>query len=496
MNRRDFIKKSVFASTLTAGVVAANPTVALAKESKGIFTKEHNKIDDVLKISDSYERFDMKNTAFNISLWSTPNPLTHTFAQKGEVENWKFMNYPTENDTQDPYTLKNFPGSLQNMMMKKKLMTPEIKSKPGYTDIDVAFSLGGRAIQQKTGGIWSEYMSSDSGFFIPVPKPDGSVMALNISPFKSTMPGSYVVNPVPYQFESKKAASYAIKKAAKVYGADLVGIAPYDERWVYKTEVYAPINMVTGQIDPDKFQLERPVEFGFEPKSVIVLCHEQDYEALKTSPAHTANGTVATEYSKMTEVSSKLAWFLNEIGYETRHAGNDLALSVPLAISAGLGESSRMGLLITEEYGPRVRISKVFTNLELEYDKPKTFGVKEFCKVCMKCADNCPAESISRVADTTDPENKPINRCNNPGTDKWYNDNQKCMTFWGKNFIGCANCISTCPYNKIDVWHHHVAEAATKVPGLRGLARDLDEMFGYGIVDNEEAMTDFWKKPI
>ncbi len=51
-------------------------------------------------------------------------------------------------------------------------------------------------------------------------------------------------------------------------------------------------------------------------------------------------------------------------------------------IAASLGEFGRMGLLITEKYGPRVRLCKVFTDLPLAIDRYRPFGVTEFCKTC------------------------------------------------------------------------------------------------------------------
>lgn len=40
---------------------------------------------------------------------------------------------------------------------------------------------------------------------------------------------------------------------------------------------------------------------------------------------------------------------------------NDISLSIPLAIEAGLGELGRNGLLITKDFGPCVRLCKIFT---------------------------------------------------------------------------------------------------------------------------------------
>ena len=74
-------------------------------------------------------------------------------------------------------------------------------------------------------------------------------------------------------------------------------------------------------------------------------------------------------------IFSILAEFIRILGYKAIPMGNDTSLSIPLAIDAGLGELGRHGLLITPEYGPCVRLCKVFTDLPLEPDKPIQFGV-------------------------------------------------------------------------------------------------------------------------
>jgi epoxyqueuosine reductase QueG len=69
-------------------------------------------------------------------------------------------------------------------------------------------------------------------------------------------------------------------------------------------------------------------------------------------------------------------------------------LLVPLVLDAGLGGAGRLGYLLTEKYGPRVRLSAVTTNLPLVPDKPIDIGVEDFCKICKKCAVCCPSNSI------------------------------------------------------------------------------------------------------
>jgi len=56
----------------------------------------------------------------------------------------------------------------------------------------------------------------------------------------------------------------------------------------------------------------------------------------------------------------------------------------------------RNGLLITPQYGPRVRISKVLTDLPLVPDEPIEFGVTEYCEKCKRCAKYCPGQAILR----------------------------------------------------------------------------------------------------
>ena len=57
-----------------------------------------------------------------------------------------------------------------------------------------------------------------------------------------------------------------------------------------------------------------------------------------------------------------------------------MGITIPMAVDAGLGELGRNGLLLTEKYGPRVRLCKVFTDLPLEPDEPIDLGPSIFVK--------------------------------------------------------------------------------------------------------------------
>jgi len=129
--------------------------------------------------------------------------------------------------------------------------------------------------------------------------------------------------------------------------------------------------------------------------------------------------------SELRRAPSMGARFIRGLGYKAIPCGNDTALSIPLAIDAGLGELGRNGLLITPEFGPRVRLSKVFTDLSLVPDEPIEFGVVEFCEKCETCARYCPSQAIIYGERTTQPHNISNNMA---GQLKWPVNVDRC--FW------------------------------------------------------------------
>jgi len=196
-----------------------------------------------------------------------------------------------------------------------------------------------------------------------------------------------------------------------------------------------------------------------------------------------------------------MARFIQRLGYHAVGAGNDLGSSVPYGILASLGEGARNGALIAPKAGPRVRISKVYTDFEfVDYDQPRDFGVLSFCKNCKCCADACPSKAI--VFDdkpslyptySDDPE---YTWNNHKVILKFHNDAQKCFHFWVENDSDCGNCIAACPYNKPDFWHHRFIDAQNVIsPGwVHGIMREMDIIFGYGKVSDPEKVRKFWKR--
>lgn len=231
------------------------------------------------------------------------------------------------------------------------------------------------------------------------------------------------------QYEPQDVSEFTkkVKNAAKLYGAALVGICQLNPLWLYAND--------QGE----------PVSIPKEADKAIVIAVEMEKEWIALSPTAASAAATGNGYSKMAFTAACMSEFLQRLGWQAIPCGNDTVLSIPLAIDAGLGECGRNGLLITQEFGPRVRLCKVFTDAPLRIDKPIEFGVSEFCETCMKCAQNCPPQAISHGERSVEG----VCPSNSSGVLKWYVHAEKCLNFWRVNGVDCSNCIRSCPFSDI-----------------------------------------------
>jgi epoxyqueuosine reductase QueG len=63
-----------------------------------------------------------------------------------------------------------------------------------------------------------------------------------------------------------------------------------------------------------------------------------------------------------------------------------------VAVQAGIGWIGRNNLLTTPQFGARVRLITVLTNMPLQADQPALFG----CGDCYACLTSCPSQSIKK----------------------------------------------------------------------------------------------------
>lgn len=301
------------------------------------------------------------------------------------------------------------------------------------------------------------------------------------------------VFPKKWEFESADDANSSIKAAARIFGAARCGITRNEGLWNF---------------DPlYNYEEEREVswdEFPFKPKSVIVMLVEEDYKAMSTAPSFVSGAAVGQGYSDMATTAGQMASFIRGLGYQAVASGNDLGNSVAYAIAAGLGEGARNGHIMAPRFGPRVRISKVYTDMELPtdaYDKPQSYGIMEFCENCKICADKCPSKAITTTDKPTwepayEHGDDPLYSWHHQrGVKKFYNDAKLCYKYWVDSGTDCAICLTACPWNKPDFWHHRLIDASMQYTGgpIHTFMKVMDELFGYGNVFDEQAVHDFWK---
>jgi ferredoxin len=200
----------------------------------------------------------------------------------------------------------------------------------------------------------------------------------------------------------------------------------------------------------------------------IVFSSEMDHEMVHSTPQAPAATESAVQYMHLANVGIALAMYLSKLGYSARaHIdGNYQLLATAAAHDAGIGELGRLGLIITPTHGPRVRLSVVTTDLELIEDQPINFGVQHFCKICKKCADNCPSQSIEFG------EKKNVR-----GVVKWQSQMETCYKFWRKAGTDCAICMAVCPYSKPHTFYHNIVRfLCTRNPVSRHIALFMDDL--------------------
>ena len=152
--------------------------------------------------------------------------------------------------------------------------------------------------------------------------------------------------------------------------------------------------------------------------------------------------------------SAKIAHIIAEMitmagGQATAHVdGHYQVICPPLAQDAGLGHVGRIGIFIHPIYGPCVRLSVVTTNLILPHTTGRHEYIEDFCRICMKCADNCPTQAISKRE-----------KNHSRGFPHWSINQESCYGFWQRIGTDCAVCVRSCPFSKPDTLLHKVVRA-------------------------------------
>jgi len=188
-------------------------------------------------------------------------------------------------------------------------------------------------------------------------------------------------------------------------GITMVGFAPVD-RWKNPPEEL-----------PNEFNEWIPEEFWpqsiySEVKTVIVIGLPVTLPIVETAPSIYYHELYGTVNRLLDDDAYQLANFLTGKGYPSIYLPRDgygdinVLLKRPLsffshkhaAYLAGLGSFGLNNVLLTPEYGPRVRFTSIFTTLELE---GSPIIKDDLCTRCLLCQKMCPANAILKAEDAS-----------------------------------------------------------------------------------------------
>ncbi len=140
---------------------------------------------------------------------------------------------------------------------------------------------------------------------------------------------------------------------------------------------------------------------------------------------------------ELDRVGYAVARFLEKKGFKAYHqmastGGTDQRYLMGLlslkhiAVKAGLGVFGLNSLLITPQYGPRVRLTAIVTDAEIQPDTPLN---ENFCKTCENlCLLMCPANALKKPTD-----------------DSPYEINKFACCQYLSTRPTCSICLSVCP---------------------------------------------------
>ncbi|WP_461205415.1 4Fe-4S dicluster domain-containing protein [Clostridium sp. DL1XJH146] len=215
-----------------------------------------------------------------------------------------------------------------------------------------------------------------------------------------------------------------IKGLAKYYNAKLVGITKMKDEHYYSYRGREAENY--GE------KIENTHKYG------IVFAVEMDKEMIFRAPQVSEAVAVTKGYIDAAVIGMVLSYYIRELGYGARNHmdGNYLVVAPLVAEDAGLGEIGRNGLLITKEFGPRVRLGIVTTDIPLVCDEKEGYGIEQFCIECGKCIRTCPAKAIpSGEKEESD------------GIRKWRIVADECYKRWRHLGTDCGICLASCPFS-------------------------------------------------
>lgn len=224
--------------------------------------------------------------------------------------------------------------------------------------------------------------------------------------------------------ENPRAISRHIKSLGYFLGADIMGICELPQSAVYTNDMAG---------NPIEVSYKYAVVFGCS-KALPTVNASNGYDWIFDPVSFQA-------YQRLACQTETMANYIRRLGYtaEASNMNKYLTLMPQLVLMAGLGEVSRVGIILNPFLGLNFKTAAVLTNLPLETDKPVDFGLQEYCRNCNICADQCPSKAIPNG-----------DKIEYNGYETWKLNERKCASFAILNNYGniCGRCAKICPWTR------------------------------------------------
>lgn len=245
------------------------------------------------------------------------------------------------------------------------------------------------------------------------------------------------VNPQRLPVTDPAAMTRHIKAVAHYMGGDIVTVAR-----AHPTMMYAGNRYVQDGTAADAYQKDTPEDLARKFPYIIAVTTAWDYDKLQAHRHHIGDASYHISQMKGNMILKALEGYIKELGYT---ALRGVANGQAAGLAGGMGELGRNGLVISEKFGARIHMpDPILTDLPLEPGKPIDIGVEDFCKICRKCAINCPTNSI------TFGDKQVFN-----GVEKYKINWLTCYKlrpYTHDHWASCLTCATVCPFTKPDVW--------------------------------------------
>ena len=217
-----------------------------------------------------------------------------------------------------------------------------------------------------------------------------------------------------------------LRQLAQELGADLIGFCELD-----KAPLYSAPNM------------KYAVSIGVKLSDAVLQTIDQAPSFVYFQHYRTANALLDNIAFRLSREIEKLGYAALPIAASQSLGKNNPYRGVlphkTAAVLSGLGFVGKSGLFLSSEYGSKVRLATIVTDMPLASELPV---IENGCGNCTLCQKACPAGAIFGEKPTTDGERN--------------FDPEKCSKYMKEHFqdIGrgsvCGICIKVCPKNKLN----------------------------------------------